>query len=103
MDDELISVELGRQKFAVKPNDLVIEVQGKKKKLGDILESEAKHEATLGSLVSKFESYIKLETETQKLIANAHDALAIQMVQANDKISSLEEEVKALKAKEGIE
>ena len=103
LSNEKILITVNGKQYSIKPDELSFKINGETTTLGTLLEISYANNKSIDALNKKLSKYIEAEASVQQLIASAHDSMALQLTQANDKISSLEDDIKALKAKAGID
>lgn len=103
LSNEKILITVNGKQYSIKPDELSFKINGETTTLGTLLEISYANNKSIDALNKKLARYIEVEANAQKLIAGAHDSLALKLTEANDKISALEEDVASLKAKAGID
>jgi hypothetical protein len=100
-DNIKVVAQIKNERVAIPPQNIAFESDGNEVTLGDMLDQVIDLSEEVDQLNSKLEAYIKVEAQAQKLLASAHDELAVQLTKANARIAALEEYISALKAKDG--
>lgn len=91
---EKIIVEINGQRFSVKPQDMVIPVNGRDRTLGDLLQRIDGLEKQIQDLRKTLTDFVKVDSKALGLISTAHDGLSL-------KLADLESDVKDIQKKIG--
>jgi hypothetical protein len=98
-DNARVKIKASGKDYYVEVSDLMFDGSVGSVRLGDILDLVYDDNERLSAQVDKLQRYIEVEAQAQKLIANAHDALALKLTQANERIDELENKINSLEGK----